>query len=377
MTERGDKTRQQLLDAATKVFSMRGFARATTREIAKVAGVAEGTIYRHFPDKQTLFYEAFSAKNPFTADEFLRLPELAGKETVHENLRRFMSVIEDIVRTTAPLEASMWSDAELMEALREAGRTGEEEPGRPADPLLPLAKYLEAEQGLGRVRDGVDYQHTGEVRRVDAEAIRGRLDTGAIVLIPPLGYSPTGEVFNLQAPLIGRHSIHTILRAISVGLIEGLTWGEIITGLHHASSQLRLVVVQTRHGALLLDDTYNASPESMLAALNLLHELQGRRIAVLGGMNELGPYELAGHQKVGMRAAEVADELITYRENGRMIHDAAAAVGFQAEHLSHLQTEDEVVSRLDKMLRAGDVVLLKGAHSLRMDNIVQALEVEE
>jgi len=186
-----------------------------------------------------------------------------------------------------------------------------------------------------------------------------------------------GEVFNLQASLIGRHSIHTILRAISVGLIEGLTWGEIITGLHQASSQLRLVVVQTRHGALLLDDTYNASPESMLAALNLLHELPGRRIAVLGGMNELGPYELSGHQKVGMRAAEVADELITYRENGRMIHDAAAAVGFRADHLSHLQTEDEVVSRLDRMLRAGDVVLVKGAHSLRMDNIVQALEVEE
>jgi AcrR family transcriptional regulator len=156
VTERGDKTKQQLLDAATKVFSMRGFARATTREIATVAGVAEGTIYRHFSDKQALFYAAFSAKNPFTADEFLRLPELAGKETVHENLRRFMSVIEDIVRTTAPLEASMWSDAELMEALREAGRTGEAEPGRPADPLLPLAKYLEAEQQLGRVREGVD-----------------------------------------------------------------------------------------------------------------------------------------------------------------------------------------------------------------------------
>lgn len=186
-----------------------------------------------------------------------------------------------------------------------------------------------------------------------------------------------GETFNLQAPLIGRHSIHTILRAISVALVEGLTWGEIITGLHHSSSQLRLVVVQTRHGALLLDDTYNASPESMLASLNLLHELPGRRIAVLGGMNELGPYELSGHQKVGMRAAEVADELITYRENGRMIHDAAHSSGFPEGHLSHLQTETELINHLDNMLCAGDVVLVKGAHSLRMDKIVQALEVEE
>jgi UDP-N-acetylmuramoyl-tripeptide--D-alanyl-D-alanine ligase len=185
------------------------------------------------------------------------------------------------------------------------------------------------------------------------------------------------ESFTLQAPLIGHHSIHTILRAISVALVEGLTWGEIITGLHHSSSQLRLVVVQTRHGALLLDDTYNAAPESMLAALNLLNELPGRKVAVLGGMNELGPYELSGHQKVGMRAAEVADELITYRENARMIHDAARSAGFPTEHLSQLETQEEVVAFLDHMLRAGDVVLVKGAHKLRMDDIVQALEVEE
>lgn len=186
-----------------------------------------------------------------------------------------------------------------------------------------------------------------------------------------------GESFTLQTPLIGRHSIHTILRAISVALIEGLTWGEIITGLHLSSSQLRLVVVQTRHGALLLDDTYNAAPESMLASLNLLSELPGRKIAVLGGMNELGPYELSGHKKVGLRAAEVVDELITYRDNARMIHDAARKAGFPAEHLSHAETQEEIVAYLDNMLRTGDVVLVKGAHSLRMDDIVQALEVEE
>lgn len=185
------------------------------------------------------------------------------------------------------------------------------------------------------------------------------------------------ESFNLQVPLIGRHSIHTILRAVSVAIVEGLTWGEIITGLQFASSQLRLVVVQTRQGALLLDDTYNASPESMLAALNLLDELPGRKIALLGGMNELGPYELSGHQKVGMRAAEVVDHLITYRENGRMIHDAAISGGFPDKQSAHLQTEDEVIEKLNRMLKTGDVVLVKGAHSLRMDNIVQALEVQE
>jgi AcrR family transcriptional regulator len=154
-TQRGAETRQQLLEAATTVFSERGFARATTKEIAKVAGVAEGTIYRHFADKRDLFYAAFSAKSALTADGFLRLPELAGKETIRENLRRFISVIEDIERMIAPLRLSMWSDKELMEALAASERSGEGA-GQPADPLMPLARYLKAEQELGRIRDGVD-----------------------------------------------------------------------------------------------------------------------------------------------------------------------------------------------------------------------------
>jgi AcrR family transcriptional regulator len=163
-TQRGAETKQQLLDAATTVFSLRGFARATTKEIAQVAGVAEGTIYRHFADKQDLFYAAFSAKRAITADEFLRLPELAGKETIRENLRRFISVIEDVERTIAPLRASMWSDKELMEQLSASERTGADGvgegagpgAGQPAEPLGPLAEYLRAEQALGRIRGEVD-----------------------------------------------------------------------------------------------------------------------------------------------------------------------------------------------------------------------------
>lgn len=186
-----------------------------------------------------------------------------------------------------------------------------------------------------------------------------------------------GDTFNLQVPIIGHHSIHTILRAVSAALVEGLSWGEITFGLQHASSQLRLVAVETREGALLLDDTYNASPESMLAALNLLNELPGRKIAVLGGMNELGPYEAVGHQKVGIRAAQVADKLIAFQQNARMIADAALQAGLPAHAVEMLEDSEAVIDSLNKTLHKGDVVLVKGAHSLRMDRIVQALEVEE
>ena len=127
------------------------------------------------------------------------------------------------------------------------------------------------------------------------------------------------EVLHLRIPLIGRHSVHAALRAAAVGLVEGLTWQEIVTGLRSQHTQLRLVAVKTESGALILDDTYNASPESTLAALNLLGEIDGRRVAVLGDMLELGQYERQGHEMVGARAAEVVDELVTVGERAQII----------------------------------------------------------
>ena len=115
------------------------------------------------------------------------------------------------------------------------------------------------------------------------------------------------EILHVHVPMIGQHSVHTALRAAAVGLVDGLTWQEILDGLRQGHAQLRLTAVRTESGALLLDDTYNASPESMLAALNLLAELGGHKVAVLGDMLELGQYEKQGHEMVGVRAAEVAD----------------------------------------------------------------------
>jgi UDP-N-acetylmuramoyl-tripeptide--D-alanyl-D-alanine ligase len=152
---------------------------------------------------------------------------------------------------------------------------------------------------------------------------------------------------------------------------------EIIKGLQEATSQLRLVTVHTRQGALLLDDTYNASPESTLAALNLLNELPGRKIAVLGGMYELGIYEKSGHEKIGYRAAEVADKLFTFGEHARMISSAALQAGLPSSAVFDFDDPAELVKALQSMLKHDDVVLVKGSHGLHMDRIVQALEVEE
>lgn len=185
-----------------------------------------------------------------------------------------------------------------------------------------------------------------------------------------------GESIHLKVPLIGRHSVHTVLRAAAVGLVEGLSWEEISRGLRSEQAQLRLVAVRASSGAMILDDTYNASPKSMLAALNLLEEMPGRKIAILGDMLELGLYEEQGHRKVGIRAAEVADLLVTVGELGKLIAQAAAESGLQAGKIHSFLDCDEAINFLQGLLMEEDVVLVKGSRSMRMDKIVAALETE-
>lgn len=184
------------------------------------------------------------------------------------------------------------------------------------------------------------------------------------------------ETIHLRVPLLGRHSVHTVLRASAVGLVEGLSWQEIIRGLRVGHTQLRLVAVEAESGAVLLDDTYNASPKSMLADLNLLAELEGRKVAVLGDMLELGRYERRGHEKVGIRSAEVVHTLVTVGSLARMMAEAARRTGMDSERIYSLEDSEEAIGFLEGYLQEGDMVLVKGSRGARMDRIVAALEVE-
>ena len=185
-----------------------------------------------------------------------------------------------------------------------------------------------------------------------------------------------GEIIHSHVPMIGRHSVHTALRAAAVGLNDGLTWQEIFEGLAQGHTQLRLVAVRTKTGALILDDTYNASPESMLAALNLLDEMDGRKIAVLGDMLELGPYEKQGHEIVGMRAAQVARILLTLGPRAHMLADAARRGGMKTSHIFEFEQAEPIMDWLNKNLTSNDAVLIKGSHGLRMDRITASLEIQ-
>jgi UDP-N-acetylmuramoyl-tripeptide--D-alanyl-D-alanine ligase len=184
----------------------------------------------------------------------------------------------------------------------------------------------------------------------------------------------SNENFHLVTPLIGRHSVLTALRAIAAGFAEGLTKDEISRGLALAQSQLRMVIKKTSTGAVVLDDTYNATPESTIAALDILNEIKGQHIAVLGDMLELGEYEQQGHRQVGQYAAKKVDILIAVGSRSKIMVESALEAGLPASSIFWQEDALQALDPLNKYLKEGTVVLVKGSHGMRMERITAALK---
>jgi UDP-N-acetylmuramoyl-tripeptide--D-alanyl-D-alanine ligase len=128
------------------------------------------------------------------------------------------------------------------------------------------------------------------------------------------------------------------------------------------------------NGAVILDDTYNASPASTIAALELLGGFKGRRIAVLGDMLELGQYEVAGHQSVGGFAVSTADLLILVGERSKITAESALGLGFPADNLFWFADFSQATELLLTKIQKDDVVLVKGSNSMRMDRIITSIK---
>jgi len=180
-----------------------------------------------------------------------------------------------------------------------------------------------------------------------------------------------GESVHASLPLPGKHHVYPALAATAVALEEGMSLEQVASALAESRPELRSRVLAGANGAIILDDSYNASPASVLAALDLLAELPGRRLGLLGDMLELGALEEDGHRRVGERAATACDVLLAVGSRAQIIADAARIAG--ASDVRYLDSPGEAIDELRRELRAGDHLLIKASRAMAFEEVVGAL----
>ena len=177
-------------------------------------------------------------------------------------------------------------------------------------------------------------------------------------------------------PGLGRLSVHNALAGAAVGLATGIDPEAVAAGLAGGWSAPHRAVVRHAGDVRIVDDSYNASPGSVTAALDLLAGLPGRRIAVLGEMLELGSESESGHLAVGAAAAATVDVLLVVGPAAEGIADGARAAGLDGSRILRVTDRDAALEALRSRLRPGDVILVKASRGVALDVLVEQLAAE-
>jgi UDP-N-acetylmuramoyl-tripeptide--D-alanyl-D-alanine ligase len=184
---------------------------------------------------------------------------------------------------------------------------------------------------------------------------------------------PDGQEAAVMMPALGRHSVHNGLAAAAVGHAAGLDATAIARGLARGSrAPHRTALIETPRWRVL-DDSYNAAPDSMAAALELLGSLPGRRIAVLGEMLELGDGTRQAHLAVGRLVPTHADRLVAVGEGARYIASGALEAGMDAHTVHTPGDRDEARDLLLAVAASGDTILVKASRGAELDLLAQDL----
>ena len=234
---------------------------------------------------------------------------------------------------------------------------------------------------------------------VDAKAVGMEMDQMSNVKYQMSGINfklvYQGKIVPIFLPnVLGEQQIYAALAGVSVGIIYEMNLVEISEALkNYQSPPGRTKLISGIKHTLIIDDTYNASPKSAKAALNLLKQLKvssssslpkafgtprsGKKWAVLGDMMELGAYTEQGHQEVGEYAVQTGvDVIVTVGEKARDIIQGARKVGFSEDRLFNFAGAEAAGKFIQEKLREGDLLLIKGSQAMRMERIVKELMAE-
>ena len=182
-----------------------------------------------------------------------------------------------------------------------------------------------------------------------------------------------GQRFELFVPMLGRHAVYNALAATTTGLLLGVPPEKIqsrFSSFHNTGMRQK---IYEKNGVTIIEDCYNAGPESTEAALEVLAGIKtkGRRIAVLGDMLELGNRSAAEHYRIGRLAVGKADLLLTYGEHSVRTLTGAITGGMSPKNTDHFDTHEDMARMLKMRVSEGDVILFKGSRGMRMEKVLQ------
>ncbi|HHU82776.1 MAG TPA: UDP-N-acetylmuramoyl-tripeptide--D-alanyl-D-alanine ligase [Firmicutes bacterium] len=178
--------------------------------------------------------------------------------------------------------------------------------------------------------------------------------------------------FTFFLPLPGRHNTANALAATTVALSFGLTSREIATGMQNLPPLEKRLRVMEKCGLTIIDDTYNASPQSVQNALEVLDGMEGKRkIAILGDMLELGEFSAGAHRKIGEILGDYGcSALFAYGPKSAETAAAAAAAGVFSRHYPE---QEALIRDLQAYVAKGDILLVKGSRGMKMEKVIKEL----
>lgn len=185
------------------------------------------------------------------------------------------------------------------------------------------------------------------------------------------------QLYDFKLNVHGEHNVSNSLLAISVGLKLNLPMEMIKKGIEqYSGSKMRLNLIKGINNSFILNDCYNASPDSMMAALKVLKSKSAKRkIAILGDMLEMGQYSEKAHKDVGSFVKENnVDILITIGKYSKFILEGAIESGISRENTFLCNTNKDVVSLINTIIQEKDLILIKGSRGMKMEEIVQSLQ---
>ncbi len=182
------------------------------------------------------------------------------------------------------------------------------------------------------------------------------------------------EKIKVTIPIGGNHFVLNALSAITVGKMLGLTDEEILQGIESFKlTAKRMEILKTKNNITIINDTYNASFESMKAAISSLKNMEGnRKIVVLGDMFELGEFSKELHKKVGKEIYKNnIDKTFLIGENVKYIEEELNIQGYNKENVLYFKGREELIKSLKNNLKEGDIVLFKASNGMKLFDVVE------